>query len=194
MTRSSGGSDDTGRAERGERDGWQEPGGSQEPDRWDEEAQWAAAEWPVIDTEVEAIVNRASMVIRYIDRSSVDTLDDLGLAQGDLKVLLRLTRGRKSPGEIARGLLVSTGTMTNRLDKLERAGLVVRHPDPADRRGVLVELTAPGRTALDHYIGVQAKRERQLLNGLSADEKRQLARLLRKLLASVTSEAGFVKR
>lgn len=165
----------------------------EERDDCDEMTDWAIKQWPDIDPDVESIVNRIGSVHRYIDRSSVDTLDELGLANGELKVLLRLSRGRKSHGEIARDLLVSTGTMTNRLDKLESAGLVARHPDPADRRGVIVEMTAEGRATLDRYIAVQAKRERQLMSGLSTAEKRELGRLLRTLLFSVGSEAGLVK-
>ena len=81
--------------------------------------------------------------------------------------------------------------MTNRLDKLEAAGLVKRHPDPKDRRGVLVELTAEGRGALDRYVAVQAKRERELMSTMSEKERGQLTALLRKLLASVEEKSGF---
>ena len=78
--------------------------------------------------------------------------------------------------------------MTNQLDKLEAAGLVVRLADPTDRRGKIVEMTPKGRETLDNYVNVQAKRERQLLDRLSAGDKQQLNRLLRKLLASFTNE------
>lgn len=165
-----------------------------EGDECDDMTDWAVQEWPDIDPDVERIVNRSGTVVRYFERAAVDTLDEVGLSHGELKVLLRLARGRRSHGDIARQLLVSTGTMTNRLDKLESAGLVVRHPDPNDRRGVLVELTSDGRARLDRYIAVQAKRERQLLVGLTTPEKQELNRLLRKLLASVESEADIVKR
>ena len=164
---------------------------AEESDDCDAHVAWAVSEWPDIDPEVEAIVGRISKVDRYIDRAAVDTLESLDLAHGEFKVLLRLSRGRRSHGDIARDLLVSTGTMTNRLDKLEAAGLVERHPDPDDRRGVLVELTRAGRATLDRYIAVQAKRESQLMSDMSTEDQRELARLLRKLLASVEAQSGF---
>jgi DNA-binding MarR family transcriptional regulator len=165
-----------------------------EQDDCDEMTEWAVREWADIDADTERIVNRSSRIVRYFERAAVDTLAEVGLSHGELKVLLRLVRGKRSHGEIARHLLVSTGTMTNRLDKLEAAGMVARHRDPNDRRGILVELTPAGRATIDRYISVQAKRERQLLTGLSSEEKQELNRLLRKLLASVESEADLVKR
>jgi DNA-binding MarR family transcriptional regulator len=153
-------------------------------DDYDEHARWAAEAWSEIDPDVEAIVSRIEMAQRYLGRAAVDTRDQVGLAHGELKILLRLTRGTRSQGDIAKNLLVSTGTMTNQLDKLERAGFVVRNLDPADRRGKLVEMTPKGRETLDNYINVQAKRERQFLDRLTAVDKQQLNDLLRKLLAS----------
>ena len=79
--------------------------------------------------------------------------------------------------------------MTNQLDKLEAAGFVVRSPDPTDRRGKLVDMTPLGRETLDNYVNVQAKRERQLISGLSPQEKGEVNTLLRKLLASLREEA-----
>lgn len=159
-------------------------------DSCDEHVEWAVRHFPQIDPLVEGIVNRVNDANRRIDRAAADTLAELGLAHGELKVLLRLARGRRSPGEIAKELLVSTGTMTNRIDKLEGAGLVRRRPDPDDRRGVLVELTPRGRAALDRYIDVQATREQQLLSGLTGDEKRALDALLRKVLASIRAQSA----
>jgi DNA-binding MarR family transcriptional regulator len=161
-------------------------------DVYDEHAAQAVERWPEIDFDVETIVNRIAKVDRYVERASVDTLKELGLAQGELKVLLCVNRmGRISPSEVAQHLLVSTGTMTNRLDKLEEADLVKRLPDPADRRGALVELTPGGHETLDRYVAVQGKRERELMSAMSKDERVQLAALLRRLLASVEERAGF---
>ena len=165
-----------------------------ETDDCDDHIEWALKEWPDIDPDVEAIVTRISHADRIIDRSSVDTLEAVGLAHGELKVLLRLSRGPRAHGNIARDLLVSTGTMTNRLDKLEGAGLVQRHADPDDRRGVIVELTSQGRAALDRYIEVQAKRERQLMSSMSEADKKELGKLLRRLLNALESESSVLKR
>jgi len=158
------------------------------PDDYDEHARWAAAQWPEVEEVVESIVSRVDMVQRHIERASVDTRDQLGISQGELKILLRLTRGARSQGDIAKTLLVSTGTMTNQLDKLQAAGFVVRSPDPSDRRGKLVDLTPLGRETLDTYVNVQAKRERQLAGGLTPQEKSELNVLLRKLLASLRED------
>lgn len=163
-------------------------------DDCDEHIAWALREWPEIEGEVEGIVDRIGKAHRYIERAAVDTLESLDLTQGELKVLLRLSRGQRSHGEIAKALLISTGTMTNRLDKLDAAGLVRRHPDPADRRGVLVELTPEGRAALDRYIAVQAKRESKLLSAMSSAEKQELGRLLRQLLLSIEAGSAVVRR
>jgi len=157
-------------------------------DDTDEHVRWATQAWSEIDPDVEGIVCRVERAQRHLERAAVDTRDQVGLAQGELKILLRLTRGARGQGDLAKSLLVSTGTMTNQLDKLEAAGLVVRLADPTDRRGKFVEMTPKGRETLDNYVNVQAKRERQLLDRLSASDKQQLSRLLRKLLASFTNE------
>jgi DNA-binding MarR family transcriptional regulator len=81
-------------------------------------------------------------------------------------------------------MVLSSGAMTNRLDRLEEMALVRRLPDPNDRRGRLVELTAKGRELVDKTIVDHLANEEQLLAGLSASERRQLADLLRKLLLS----------
>jgi DNA-binding MarR family transcriptional regulator len=78
--------------------------------------------------------------------------------------------------------------MTNRLDKLEREDLVSRAPDPRDRRGVLLSLTTAGSERLDAYIDHGAQRERKLLGGLTATDKRRLNDLLAKLLQSLRAE------
>jgi DNA-binding MarR family transcriptional regulator len=162
-------------------------------DDYDEHSRWAIAEWSEIEAVVESIVSRIDMSQRHLERAAVDTRGQVGLAHGELKILLRLARGARSQGRLAKVLLVSTGTMTNQLDKLEGAGLIVRTPDPADRRGKIVEMTAKGRSVLDTYVNVQAKRERQLLSGLDEAEKEQLNGLLRKLMASFREQAGAVE-
>jgi DNA-binding MarR family transcriptional regulator len=163
-------------------------------DDFDEHVRWATAAWPAIDPDVEGVVTRIEKAARYFDRSAADTLEKVRLTHGELKVLLRLTRAARGQGDIARSLLVSTGTMTNQLDKLESAGLVRRLPDPDDRRGKLVEMTEKGHETLDNYISVQAERETQLLSHLKATEKKQLIDLLRKCLASLDTESGRALR
>jgi DNA-binding MarR family transcriptional regulator len=156
----------------------------------DAQVRLALATWPQIDPEVEGIVTRIAEAWRYLESAARESLGRVGLTKEEFKVLLSLNAAVQSHGALCRELDVSTGAMTNRLDKLERAGLVRRSPDPRDRRGVLLELTSQGRAKLDDYIDTGAHRERQLLAGLTEDEKRHLNALLRLLLASLESEVG----
>jgi DNA-binding MarR family transcriptional regulator len=159
-------------------------------DDYDAHSRWAAEQWPEIEEIVESIVTRIDMAQRHIERAAVETRDQVGLAHGELKILLRLARGPRGQGEMAKQLLVSTGTMTNQLDKLEAAGLAIRHPDPTDKRSRIVEMTDKGHEVLDTYVNVQAKRERVITSGLSDAEKDELNVLLRKLMASLHEQTS----
>jgi DNA-binding MarR family transcriptional regulator len=154
----------------------------------------SVAQWPQIDPEVEAIVIRLNRADRYLVKAATVSLDRVGLAYEEFKVLILLHDGPRSHGSLCRELLVSSGVMTNRLDKLERAELLLRKPDPGDRRGVLLELTPGGRERLDAYIDLGAKRERELLDVLSPGEKQALNKLLRKLIGGLQSELGPAPR
>lgn len=150
----------------------------------------ALATWPQIDPVVESIVSRINRAERLLDAEMKRSLDHVGLTKEEFKVLIELHSGPLSHGELCRRLEVSTGAMTNRLDKLERAELVARARDPRDRRGVLLTITEGGRARLDAYIDLGANRERALLGGLGAGDKRRLSTLLAKLLDSLESELG----
>ena len=89
---------------------------------------------------------------------------------------------RRSPGWLAEHLSLSSGAMTNRLDRLEEAGLVRRLPDPDDRRALKVELTDEGHQVWRDAIGAQAIKEASIASELDAEEKQQLTVLLRRLM------------
>ncbi|MGZ4180728.1 MAG: MarR family winged helix-turn-helix transcriptional regulator [Solirubrobacteraceae bacterium] len=146
---------------------------------------WAVSTWPQIDPEVEGIVSRVNKIDRYLRNAFRASLGQAGLTKEEWNVIMALSRGVRSHGWLCRDLDVSTGAMTNRLDKLEDRGLIKRGPDPDDRRGVLLELTEGGRERLDEYIDAGASREIELLSGLSLTEKRELNALLSKLLLSL---------
>ncbi len=151
----------------------------------------AVAKWPEIDPEVEGIVVRIDKIDRLIDKTATANLGRFELTHEEFKVLISLHNGPRTHGSLSRELVVSTGAMTNRLDKMERTGLLARSPDPSDRRGVLLELTDEGRHRLDDYIALAGRRERELLSAaLDDDEKRELNQLLRKLLAALQAELG----
>ena len=150
-----------------------------------EHVRWAVSTWPQIDPEVEGIVSRVDKIDRYLQNAFRASLGQAGFTKEEWKVIMALSRGVRSHGWLCRDLDVSTGAMTNRLDKLEDRGLIKRGPDPEDRRGVLLELTEAGQARLEEYIDAGAGREKELLSGLSLDEKRELNALLSKLLLSL---------
>jgi len=146
----------------------------------------ADVELPGVDLEVEGIVDRINGLNRRVHRMLDETLKDHDLGEGEWKLLnhLRLAGPphRRSAGQLSKRAELSTGAMTNRLDRLEQAGLVKRVPDPDDRRGVLVELTKEGHQAWEKTLGAQAAKESLLADALTKDEQRQLNELLRRLM------------
>jgi DNA-binding MarR family transcriptional regulator len=111
-----------------------------------------------------------------------------GISFGEYLVLAALRRAgppyRMNPTRLFNAVILSSGAMTNRLDRLEEMGLVERQPDPSDRRGRLVALTDRGRALVDAAAGDHVENEQRLLGALDAGEREQLAGLLRKLLLS----------
>jgi DNA-binding MarR family transcriptional regulator len=93
-----------------------------------------------------------------------------------------------SPGKLLRATLVTSGTRTNRIDRLELTGLVRREPDPHDKRGVLVRLTDDGRRRIDEAFADLLDRERHLLVSLTDADRSTLAALLRTLLVDFDAE------
>ena len=144
------------------------------------------AERPDLDTEPLHVLSRVSRLARHLDRARRAAFAAHDLETWEFDVLSALRRQgppyQLSPGALLRATLVTSGTMTNRIDRLAAAGLVTRHPDPADKRGVLVRLTAKGRKAADAALTDLLEQERALLSGLNATERDQLANLLRVLL------------
>jgi DNA-binding MarR family transcriptional regulator len=141
---------------------------------------------PLQDLVVEGIVDRIGGLNRRLNREMEATLEDFGLNHGEWKVLGTLWRvgapHRLSPGQLARIEDLSSGAMTNRLDRLEQAGHVRRLPDPGDRRAVQVELTDKGRKTWEKAVAAQAKKEAVVASALTEREKQQLTNLLRKLM------------
>jgi DNA-binding MarR family transcriptional regulator len=142
-----------------------------------------------INPEVEGVVSRMGAIGRHLTRAFDQTLADYTLNHGEYRLLLRLaTRAadhRMSAGDLSRALTLSSGAMTNRLDRLEKAGFVRRVPDPRDRRGVLVELTPAGKKQIDAAVIEQAAKEIDTMSVLSPKELTTLNALLRKVLASL---------
>ena len=151
------------------------------------------ARYDDIDPLVEGVVDRVNSISKHISRAFEETLSRHDMSHGEYKLLQRLaTRSaehRLSAGDLSRMLMLSSGAMTNRLDRLEKAGWVRRLPDPRDRRGVLVELTAAGERKIDEAVIEQAARERDVLEPLTRKELTSLNALLRKVLGTLEASA-----
>jgi DNA-binding MarR family transcriptional regulator len=151
-------------------------------------------ELPDLDLATEGIVERIQKLTKYIDRAMDQTLTEFNLDRGEWKLLGALRRSgppyRRSPGHLAEDLGLSSGAMTNRLDRLEEAGLVRRLPDPDDRRGLKVELTDAGWQAWQDSVGVQAQKEALVASALDPAEKEQLNNLLRRIMLEFERTSG----
>lgn len=143
-------------------------------------------EFPAVDPEVEAAVDRVWKLSKHLDRLWDSTSERFGLNQsGEYKVLLKLRLAperRMTPGQLSSKLVLSTGAMTNRLDRLESAGLIRRERDPEDRRSVIVRLTERGDQVFEEAMVAQAKEESRVMSALKPEELRRLNQLLRKLI------------
>lgn len=166
-------------------------------DQIDEFLEDFAPELPSIDLEVEGIVERIQFLRHHLKRTMEETLADHGLTHGEWSALGILKRGgppyRRTPGQLARMLNLSTGAMTNRLDRLQDAGLIRRLPDPRDRRSVQVELTDAGHTAWAESVGVQGRKEELIVSALSKQERAKLNTLLRRLVTEFERRHGPIK-
>ncbi|WP_323118235.1 MarR family winged helix-turn-helix transcriptional regulator [Burkholderia alba] len=113
-----------------------------------------------------------------------------GLQPGEFDVLATLRRSGApyalTPTALYDAAMISSGSMTNRIDRIEKAGWVERRPNPADGRGTLVALTRSGLELIDEAVGAHLDNQRDILAALSAAEQTQLARLLGKLLQGQT--------
>jgi DNA-binding MarR family transcriptional regulator len=134
------------------------------------------------------VVARIFRYSTYLERRVGTAFATAGLSRNEADLLAALLRSPERlvpPSRLAAALICSTGTMTNRLDRLEKARLIRRHDDPSDRRGVLIELTAQGRKTISAAITARDAIRSELVPGLTASERRQLATLLRKLMLEI---------
>lgn len=153
--------------------------------------QWAA-ERPDVDVRPFAVVSRVARLARHFDRLLKAPFAEAGIEAWEFDVLATLRRSgkpyRMSAGALMRTLLVTSGAMTNRIDRLERNELVVRERDPGDRRGVLVRLTPKGVRLVDRLLVEHVENERELLGSLNEQDQEHLAALLARLLITVEGQ------
>ncbi|OLF05333.1 hypothetical protein BLA60_36505 [Actinophytocola xinjiangensis] len=148
--------------------------------------QWASQR-PDLDLDTMALLARLTRAAQLVDGRVSALAGAYGLHRGEGDVLFALRRAgapyRLSPTRLAKALLVTTGTMTNRLDRLEKRGFIVRVPNPDDRRSLDIELTEDGRGQVDEAVTRHGAGQREMVAPLSRRDRADLERVTRKLIA-----------
>ncbi|MEI2778758.1 MAG: MarR family winged helix-turn-helix transcriptional regulator [Tetrasphaera sp.] len=152
-------------------------------------AAWAR-ERPDLDVTPLLVLSRVTRLARRLDRARASAFAGHHLETWEFDVLSALRRAGRpyelSPGQLVAATLVTSGTMTNRIDRLQARDLVRRRPSRSDRRGVIVALTPSGQTAVDGALIDLLEHERVLLAGLNPSDQELLAALLRTLQARLS--------
>ena len=156
-------------------------------------AQWAA-ERPDLDTTAMGPIGRFSRVAHGFSRRMGETFANHELNASSFDVLATLRRSPPphalSAGELMGSMMITSGTMTNRIDQLVKAGLVSRSPDPEDARRAVVKLTAEGFKLIDAVMADHVQTQGAILSDLNQDEVAQLDALLRKLMTSMEGKSA----
>ncbi|WP_412543440.1 MarR family transcriptional regulator [Longispora sp. K20-0274] len=148
-------------------------------------AQWRV-ERPELETEAMAVFGRIYRIARLMGDRMETVYNGYGIGRGDFDVLATLRRSGEpytlSPKELTATLMLTSGGMTGRLDRLERAGLIDRSPDPDDRRALRISLTAEGMRVIEEAVGAGLDAQREVLSVLPAKDRQRLSDLLRTVL------------
>ncbi len=154
-------------------------------DRVDDIVQQWREQRPDLDTSGMAVIGRLSRLERRIRPLLDGVFADHGLESWEFDVLATLLRSGEphqlTPGQLLQSTMVTSGAMTNRLDRLEQRGLVTRTKSAADGRRVLVTLTTAGRVTVDAAVTDHALNEQRIVSALSPRQQQQLVGLLRQL-------------
>jgi DNA-binding MarR family transcriptional regulator len=144
--------------------------------------EWAV-ERPDVDASPMQVLGRLSRIAAHLDAELLAVFRRFGLGEGEFDILATLRRGgepfARTPGELARHTMVTTGAVTKRVDRLMASGLVSRSASDDDGRGRMVTLTREGRRVIDEALVAHLTNEERLLSGLDADQRRTLEALLR---------------
>jgi DNA-binding MarR family transcriptional regulator len=152
-----------------------------------------AGQWhrerPDLDTEAMVVFGRIYRLSRAMGDRIEEVYARFGIGRGEFDVLATLRRAGEpyslSPTSLADSLMLTTGGMTGRLDKLQKAGLIARCPDPADRRALKACLTDRGREVVDEALGAGLVEQQRVLERLPEGDRSALADQLRALLAAM---------
>ncbi|WP_103942444.1 MarR family winged helix-turn-helix transcriptional regulator [Thermomonospora echinospora] len=155
--------------------------------------QWARAR-PDLDASPMRVLGRLSRVTRIAERELKALFQEFGLERGEFDVLATLRRAGSpegmTAGMLARSSMVTSGAVTNRLDRLVAKGYVTRDVDPANRRTVIVALTPAGRELIDRAVAAHLDNERRILAALDRHQQDDLVAILRALLLSLGDKAN----
>lgn len=144
-------------------------------------AQWRS-ERPDLDVGPMGLIGRLMRIAAVLSREMAKTHAEFGLNLASFDVLATLLRSGApyalSPNDLLATMMVTSGTMTNRIDQLEKAGLVIRAENPADKRSVLITLTPEGKALIDRAVTAHVATQARLVEGLSPSERDALNRAL----------------
>ncbi|MBG2914551.1 MarR family winged helix-turn-helix transcriptional regulator [Proteus terrae] len=147
--------------------------------------QWQR-ERPDLDVSPMGLIGRLGNITLHLSREMEKIFSQFGLNTSSFDVLATLRRAGApytlSPGEMLSTLMVTSGTMTNRIDQLEKAGWVIRKVNPEDGRGFLVSLTPEGLELINQVIEAHVENQKRLVSGLSQQEQQALNQLLKVFL------------
>lgn len=155
-------------------------------ERWERER-------PDLDASPLAIIARLTRLARAIDEDAAPVLREFNLSGVEFQLLAAIRTApdrRAAPHSLLQPLMVTSGGLTNRIDRLESAGWIARAPNPDDRRGVFLELTPHGRELVDRVTAAYLRNQGNLLGeALTREERATLATLLGKLLDSLSARS-----
>mgnify|MGYP003325210926 FL=1 len=137
---------------------------------------------PDLDFSPLSVLSRITRISRHLDIARRNAFANLEVWEFDVLASLRKVGApyQLSPGQLIQETMVTSGTMTNRLDRLEELGLITRSPDPNDGRAIVVTLTKNGVKAVDSAMEDLLDREREFMATLTKSERSELTTLLRK--------------
>ncbi|GKX55557.1 MarR family transcriptional regulator [Leminorella grimontii] len=146
---------------------------------------------PSLDLSGLPVIARIVRMSHYISQFVDANFARYNLNVGEFEVLAALARNpdrQLSPKELQKKILISSGGLSNRINRLEEKKYIVRIPDPSDRRGVIVKITPEGRKLTLEAVVTHVAIEKALIQGLDVEDREQLAELLKKLIKSQKSE------
>jgi DNA-binding MarR family transcriptional regulator len=156
-------------------------------------AQWNS-ERPDLDVGPMGLIGRLGRIVHFLTREMDKTFAEYGLTGASFDVLATLRRSGApyslSPGDLLSTMMITSGTLTNRIDQLEKAGLVARSHNPDDRRSVSVLLTPKGLATIEAAVTAHVTTQKRLIALLSPEEQAALDPLLRSFLAGIAGRAS----